>query len=99
MLQGQGDNTMSIKQKIEIFSSGCLVCNEAVELINRLTCDECEISVLDMHESEVAKRAKELGVQSLPAIVLDGKLADCCTGRGVNESSLRAAGLLCPVSA
>jgi len=90
---------MSIKQKIEIFSSGCTICDEAVDLINRLACDECEISVLDMHEPKVANRAKGLGVQSIPAVVLDGKLAACCTGHGVNESSLRAAGLLCPVSA
>ncbi|MDQ6959163.1 MAG: thioredoxin family protein [Mariprofundaceae bacterium] len=90
---------MSIKQKIEIFSSGCPVCNDAADLINRLACDECEISVLDMHEPKVSDRAKGLGVQSIPAIVLDGTLAACCAGHGVNESSLRAAGLLCPVSA
>jgi len=90
---------MSIKQKIEVFGSGCSVCSEAVDLINRLACDECEISVLDMHEPKVANRAKGLGVQSIPAVVLDGKLAACCAGRGVNEPSLRAAGLLCPVSA
>jgi len=90
---------MSIKQKIEVFSSGCPVYNEAVALVKRLACNECEISVLNMHESKVANRAKGLGVQSIPAVVLDGRLASCCAGRGVNESSLRAAGLLCPVSA
>ena len=90
---------MSIKQKVEVFSSGCPVCNEAADLIHRLACDECEVSVLDMHDAQVASRAKELGVQSVPAVVLDGTLASCCTGRGVNEFSLRAAGLLCPVSA
>lgn len=89
---------MSIKQKIEVFSSGCPVCIEAVDLIRRLACDECEISVLDMHDAQVAKRAKELGVRSIPAVVLDGELAACCTGRGIHESSLRAAGLMCPVS-
>jgi hypothetical protein len=26
-------------------------------------------------------------------VVIDGKLADCCTGRGVDEASLHAAGL------
>jgi len=90
---------MDIKQKIEVFTSGCPVCNEAVDLIRRLACDECEISVLDMHDAQVAKRAKELGVRSIPAVVLDGRLASCCTGGGIDESSLRAAGLLCPASA
>jgi len=90
---------MDIKQKIEVFTSGCSVCNEAVELINRLACDECKVTVLDMHEPKVANRAKELGIHSIPAVALDGQLATCCTGRGISEASLRAAGLLCPVEA
>jgi len=90
---------MAIKQKIEVFSSGCQICKEAADLVNRLACDECEISVLDMHDAAIAIRAKELGVQSIPAVALDGKLAACCTGQGISEASLRAAGLLCPVSA
>ena len=90
---------MTIKQKIEVFSSGCPICKEAADLINRLACEECEISVLDMHKPEVANIAKELGVQSIPAVVLDGKLAACCSGRGISEASLRDAGLRCPVSA
>jgi len=34
-----------------------------------------------------------LGIRSVPAVVIDGKLADCCAGRGVDETVLRAAGL------
>jgi len=90
---------MSTKQKIEVFSSGCPVCDEAVNLIKGLACDECETNVLDMHDPRVAQRARKLGIRAIPAVVLDGKLAACCTGRGIHESSLRAAGLLCPVSA
>src|SRR6516165_10103619 len=41
----------------------------------------------------VARRAKSLGIRSVPAVVIDGKLADCCAGRGVDETVLRAAGL------
>jgi glutaredoxin 3 len=41
----------------------------------------------------VAERAKEAGIRSVPAIVIDSKLADCCVGRGPDESTLRAAGL------
>jgi len=90
---------MSIKQKIEVFTSGCPVCTEAIELIRGLACDECEVTVLEMHEPMVANRAKKLGIHAIPAVTLDGKLATCCTGRGISEVSLRAAGLLCPVSA
>jgi hypothetical protein len=54
-------------------------------------------SVLDMHDPQVAGRANGLGIRSLPAVVIDGKLADCCTGRGPDEATLRAAGLGQPI--
>lgn len=34
-----------------------------------------------------------MGVISVPAVVIDGKLADCCAGRGPDEKVLRAAGM------
>jgi len=51
------------------------------------------VIVHDMRNDEVAKRAKGLGIRSVPAVVIDGKLAACCAGRGVDEAVLRAAGL------
>ena len=32
-------------------------------------------------------------IRSVPAVVIDGKLADCCAGRGPDEATLRQAGL------
>jgi predicted DsbA family dithiol-disulfide isomerase len=46
-----------------------------------------------MAQAAVAERAKELGVRRVPSVVIDGKLAECCTGRGPDEATLRAAGL------
>lgn len=89
---------MNIKRKIEIFNAGCPVCEEAIQLVNRVSCPSCEVSVLDMHDPQVAKRAKDLGLRSVPAVVIDGKPADCCTGRGPDEATLRAAGLGQPVA-
>lgn len=84
---------MNKKRKVEVFSAGCPACTEAIERVERLACPSCEVSVLDMHEAAVAGRAKELGIERVPAVVIDGKLADCCTGGGPNERTLRAAGL------
>lgn len=84
---------MNAKRKVEIFSAGCPVCEETIERVNRIGCPSCEITVLDMKDSAVAHRAKSLGVQSVPAIAIDGKLAGCCVGRGLDEAALRAAGL------
>ncbi|GAC1583564.1 MAG: hypothetical protein NVS3B5_18160 [Sphingomicrobium sp.] len=84
---------MTTKRQVEIFSAGCSVCNEAVELVRNLACGSCEVSVHEMNDISVARRAKELGVRSLPAVVINGKLADCCTGTGVDEAALRRAGI------
>jgi len=46
-----------------------------------------------MKDMQVVTRAKELGVRSVPAIVIDGKLASCCAGRGVDIGVLKNAGL------
>lgn len=46
---------------------------------------------MDMHDAAVANRAKTLGIRSVPAVVIDGKLADCCAGRGPNATALQAA--------
>jgi len=81
------------KRKIEIFSAGCPACDETVQMVNALACPSCEIQVLDMRQNEVAAKAKEYGVKSVPAVVIDGKLSDCCAGRGVDESTLKAAGV------
>jgi glutaredoxin len=84
---------MTDRRKIEIFSAGCPVCEDAVRLVNKLTGKGCEITVLDMKNPAVADRAKTLGIRSVPAVVIDGKLADCCVGRGPDEAALKAAGL------
>ena len=84
---------MATKRKVEVFSAGCPVCVETIELVNRVACPSCEVSILDMNQAAVARRAKELGIRSVPTVVIDDKLADCCAGRGPQEAALRAAGL------
>ena len=84
---------MTTKRKVEVFSAGCPVCQTAIDLVNRLACPSCEVTVLDMNDIHVAKRARELGVRSVPAVAIDGQLAACCTSAGIDEGALRAAGL------
>jgi len=85
-------------RKIEIFSAGCPLCKETEEMVNRLTCSSCKIDVIDMHDIIGASRARDLGVRSVPAVAVNGILADCCTGRGPDEATLVAAGLGQPLS-
>ncbi|HEV8158970.1 MAG TPA: thioredoxin family protein [Pyrinomonadaceae bacterium] len=84
---------MADKRRIEIFSAGCPACDETVQMVNAIACPSCEIAVLDMRQEEVAAKAKEYGVKSVPAVVIDGKLSDCCAGRGVDEATLRSNGV------
>lgn len=84
---------MATKRKVEVFSAGCPACQDVVGLVQRVACPSCDVTVLDMNDPQVAGRAKTLGIQSVPAVVIDGKLADCCTGRSPDEITLRAAGL------
>lgn len=81
------------KRQVEVFSAGCAACQETIDLINQIACPSCDITVHDMRDARVAGRAKALGIRSVPAVVIDGKLADCCAGRGVDEATLRAAGV------
>lgn len=88
---------VSSKRRVEVFSAGCMICGETVELVKSLTCSSCEVIVLDMHDDTVAQRAAELGIESVPAVVIDGTLAGCCAGRGPDAETLRAAGLGQPI--
>jgi len=81
------------KRKIEVFSAGCAACEETVKLVNQIACESCEVEVLDMRQDDVAARARQYGIRTVPAVVIDGKLSDCCAGRGVEEGSLRGGGV------
>mgnify|MGYP002785195480 CR=1 FL=1 len=84
---------MAAKRRIEVFSAGCPACQDTIALVNRVACPSCEVIVLDMNDAHVASRAKALGIRTVPAVVIDGQLASCCSGRGPDEATLRAAGL------
>ena len=89
---------MTEKRKIEVFSAGCAACEATILRVRELACTSCEVVVLDMKDTNVAQRAKDLGVCSVPAVAIDGILADCCAGRGPDEAALQAAGLGQPLS-
>ncbi len=89
---------MATTRQIEIFSAGCPVCDALVARVRKMACPSCEITVLSMSDADVAARAESLGIASIPAVAIDGALADCCAGRGPDEAALRAAGLGVPLT-
>jgi len=88
---------MANLRKVEIFSAGCPTCNEVVKQVKEIACESCEITVLDMHEGQVAERARSLGISSLPAVAIDGRVAGCCAHRGVDLDELKAEGIGTPL--
>jgi hypothetical protein len=82
---------MAQKHKIEIFSAGCAICKETIDMVRIIVGPDHEVQIHDMHKEDIASRAKQHGVRSLPAVMVDGKLAGCCAGRGPDERVLREA--------
>lgn len=89
---------MADKRKVEIFSAGCPVGKKLEAQVRAEACPSCGIVVGDMNDADVAARAAGLGVTSVPAVAIDGKLAACCEAGGPDMEVLRAAGLGQPIA-
>ena len=83
-------------RKVEVFTAGCSLCDEAVQLVQNLACPSCRVEVLDMKDESAQQKAKQYGVTRVPSVVVNGTLADCCQTGEVNADSLRALGVGSP---
>ena len=85
------------KRLVEVFTSGCYVCEGVVKQVKDLACSNCEVIVYDLNKkcdtNECETKAKAYGVKSVPAVAINGKLVDCCSNNGINIDTLKAAGL------
>ena len=88
---------MEQKRKVEVFTAGCPACEPTVELVKRIACPSCDVQVLDMHRPDVAAKTEQYGVTRVPAVAINGKLAECYAGAGPDEATLRAEGLGVPL--
>jgi hypothetical protein len=66
--------TFTMAKRIEVFSAGCSLCQDAVRAAEGLG----KVEVVDMRGGDAAQRAKQYGISRVPAVVIDGRLADCC---------------------
>jgi copper chaperone CopZ len=73
---------MSESRTVEVFTAGCPLCVDVVELVQDLACDSCDLQTVRLHDEAGQRRAEEVGVQSVPAVAVNGTLASCCEGRG-----------------
>ncbi|MEW6584167.1 MAG: thioredoxin family protein [Nitrospirota bacterium] len=84
---------MSKQRKVEVFIAGCPLCDETVQLVKKLSCPSCDVTVYDLREKEGIGKAKEYGINSVPTVVVDGKILDCCKRGKITERDIKAAGI------
>lgn len=82
------------KRLIEIFVAGCPLCDGAIQRVKSIACSSCVVQVLDMRaEKSVLEKATRYGVKRVPAIVVDGKLAECCSHGAIDVNTLKSLGV------
>lgn len=85
------------KRSVEIFTAGCPICEETVNLVKSLTCPSCDVQIYDLREGytmiECREKAARYGVVAVPAIAIDGALLECCLREPLTPDSLRAAAI------
>jgi len=87
-------NYRKVKRQIEVFSAGCPVCEEQINKIKKEACKDDEIVILDIRsDKEALKRSKSYRIKSVPGVVIDGVLAECCWKSGIDIEVLKSMGL------
>lgn len=87
---------MAGSRKVEVFTAGCPLCDETARLVRELSCPDCDVTIYDLRESGIEK-AREYGVNSVPSVVVDGRLLECCARGKPTKKDLRAAGIGTPL--
>ncbi|MPZ65575.1 MAG: glutaredoxin [Pseudonocardiaceae bacterium] len=87
------------QRHIEVFTTGCTGCEPTVNLVNEMAGPGCMVIVRDLRsDGDAATKAVDYGITRIPAVVVDGRLAECCQGaHGPTREGLAAAGIgSCP---
>jgi len=80
------------KRTVEVFTSGCPICESTVALAKSLACPSWEVIIYDLTKDpnkEVQHKATLYGIEWIPAVVVAGKLLECCEMSSVSENILR----------
>lgn len=85
-----------MKQKIEIFTAGCPVCDPVVKLVKETAGDNAEITIYDLvkqcEEKTCIQKMNVYGINRVPSVVVNGKLQECCD-RPITKKDLIVAGI------
>ncbi|MUT64854.1 glutaredoxin [Paenibacillus sp. NEAU-GSW1] len=66
--------------KIEVFTADTYLCEDLLKQVKELACSKCEVVVYDLTQSNVTAELKDIarsyGIQSIPSVVLNGRMVD-----------------------
>jgi len=84
-------------RSVEIFTAGCPVCEDVVNLVNAMACPRCEVQVYDLREGcathECREKATRYGITAVPAVAVNGVVLECCKRGAIDAAALQAAGI------
>ncbi|OPG16130.1 thioredoxin family protein [Ferroacidibacillus organovorans] len=86
------------KRNVEVFTTGCPLCDETAQLVKSVACSDCDVQVYDLQQgcatNECRNKVAQYSIHRVPAVVVDGKLIDCCQNQQpVTRESLISAGI------
>lgn len=88
---------LAVRRLVEVFTAGCPICDDTVNLVKSLVCPNCDLRIYDLREgcatNECREKAQHYGVTAVPAVAVNGVLLDCCRRTGITAMALRAAGI------
>jgi hypothetical protein len=84
---------MSEKRTVEVFTAGCQVCQGVVDMVTKLACPHCEVTIYNLNQNEGVEEAKAYGVTALPSVAVNGQLLECCKRGPITMEDLAAAGI------
>lgn len=79
---------MAEKRMVEVFTAGCPLRDETVELVRKPACPSCDVRVYNQREGGMDK-AKQYGVNSVPTVVVDGTIVACVRAALNRQAGLR----------
>ncbi len=60
--------------RIQIFTGGCGLCSETVDIIEIGKCKDCKMETLAVDDPKNRKAVKRYGVSAVPTVVIDGRI-------------------------
>jgi glutaredoxin len=81
------------KRVVEVFTAGCSICDEAVAAVRATACESCDVQVHDMKTEPAQAKARQYGIKRVPAVVVNGQLAECCQQGAVDVKTLQRLGV------